>query len=71
MLFYVSHFHFLVVQAMHQQTTYTVSEDDGAISLCVTIVGNIEREVEVIFVTEDGTATGNNFNNTEIQLHKH
>lgn len=33
-------------------------EEDGEISVCVNLLGSIERDVEVILFTEDGTAIG-------------
>lgn len=51
-------FFVIVAQVFHQQTSYSVMEEDGEISVCVNLVGSIGRDVEVILFTEDGTAIG-------------
>ena len=41
-----------------QQTTYTISEDDGTLTICAQITtGELERQVVVNFTTIDNTAT--------------
>lgn len=50
--------YFLVAQASLEQTSYSVSEEDGTVNVCVRLVGSIERQVEVNLFAADGTATG-------------
>ena len=40
------------------QDSYTVSEGNGSVQVCVSLTGIIEREVLVQLTFEDGTATG-------------
>ena len=41
-----------------QQTTYTISEDDGTVTICAHVAtGELEREVVVNLTTIDNTAT--------------
>ncbi len=42
------------------QSSYSLSEGSGEVSVCVVLAGIIERNVQVELSTFDGTATGNN-----------
>ena len=54
----MNHSVFTVVEIGLQQTTYTISEDDGTLTICAQItIGELEREVVVNFTIMDNTAT--------------
>ena len=41
-----------------ENAVYSVAEDEGEVTVCVSVVGSLEREVDVTLATEDDTATG-------------
>jgi len=52
-------FHDLVVQVALENSSYLVAEDAGPGSVCVTIVGQLGRDIVVTLSTADDTAMGN------------
>ena len=51
----------LVVQVGFENTSYLVAEDAGSVSVCVTVTGQLARDIVVTLSTADGTAIGNYF----------
>ena len=46
------------VQVGFENTSYLVAEDAGSVSVCVTITGQLARDIVVTFCAGDGTAVG-------------
>ena len=53
--------HDLVVQVALENSSYLVAEDAGPVSLCVTITGQLVRDIVVTLSTADDTAMGKSF----------
>ena len=51
-------FHDLVVQVGFENSSYLVAEDTGPVSVCVTITGQLARDIVVTLSTADGSAIG-------------
>ena len=41
-----------------ENAVYSVAEDGGRVTVCVSVVSSLEREVNVTLAAEDDTATG-------------
>ena len=54
-------FHDLVVQVALENSSFLVAEDAGPVSLCVTITGQLVRDIVVTLSTADDTAMGKSF----------
>ena len=54
------------VEISMTETDYTTSEDDGSVTVCATLtaIAPIQRPVRVFFGSQDGTAIGMSFLNT-------
>ena len=52
-------FHDLVVQVGFENSSYLAAEDAGPVSVCVTIIGQLGRDIVVRLSTADDTAMGN------------
>lgn len=53
-------FPFLAAEAILEETELTALENDGLVRVCVSLVAEIARPVEVFVLTQDGIATGKN-----------
>ena len=60
---------YIGLQVQFEQNQYVVSESVGVLPICIRLTGGVQRQLTLMFSTQDGSATGKNTWNDNESMH--